>query len=82
MNIKDYLQPVQFAIYLVILILGCGFAYANITSRISSVEKDFNVYKTDHDLLVQIATKVNILETDLKEIKKDVKELSKEIIHP
>jgi len=82
MNLKDYLQPVQFAIYLAILLLGCGIAYANLTSRISAVEKDYGAYRSDHDLLVQIATKMETVESDIKEIKIDLKLLSKELLHP
>jgi hypothetical protein len=82
MNIKDYIQPIQFIVYLIIIILGCGAGYASLTGRLGSIEKDLSVYKSDHDLLVQIATKVNILESDIKEIKGDIKQLSKELLHP
>jgi len=77
MNAKDLVGPIQLAIYIFILLLSMGVAYARITDRLSVAEEKINATKTDHDLIVTIAQKVNAIEADVKELKDDVKRFTR-----
>jgi hypothetical protein len=82
MNGKDLIQPIQLLIYASILLISVGVCYATIVQRLSSAEEKINATKSDHDLIVTIATKISTIEIDIKELKSDMKTLYKEIIRP
>jgi hypothetical protein len=82
MTTKDIIEPTRFLIWLAIGLLSIGVCYAKITDRIGVVEQRIEEIKSDHDLLISISSKLSNVESDIKELKLDMKTLSKEMLHP
>ena len=78
-TINKWIGPVQLAIYICILLLSCGIAYATLQNRLGNCEVRLTELKSDHDLIVGMAMKMNGIEQDINEIKADVKELKKSV---
>lgn len=76
-SVKDYLGIVQFSIYLAILLLTAGVSYGLIRERLSNAELNIKELNKDHDTVVTINALISTMESDIREIKVDVKDLKK-----
>lgn len=74
-GISDKIGLTNFAIYIIILILGIGITYGTTTFRINTLEDKTNKYQDDHVLIIILNTKLDQLATDVKEIKSDLRDL-------
>jgi hypothetical protein len=79
MNIKDMVGPVQLCIYISILLISVGVAYASIATRLDGVEKATDTLGSNHDLIIQINEKINSIAIDVAELKIDIKDLRKNV---
>jgi hypothetical protein len=82
MTLHQIIEPTRFIIWLAIGLLTIGVCYARITDRVGVLEGRIESIKSDHDLLITIGQKVNSIESDVRELKNDMKTLSKEMLHP
>ena len=66
--------PVQFIVYIGIMVFGIGMAWAAYGVRISELEKSATTYSKDHDALISLNTKLDMLLGVTIEIQKDLKD--------
>lgn len=78
-KLKDFTGIVQFIIYLAILLLSAGIAYATITSRLKVCEEKIVKTEADHDVVISLSAKLDNVSKDLQEIKADVKDIRRGI---
>ena len=71
MNIKftNSISLIQFGISIAVLIFTMSIAYATICNKIESLEKSSAEIRTDHDLLLIVKTKLEIIQDNTEEIK-------------
>jgi len=55
------------------MLLTIGIAYGVIQSRITALESVAIETKSDHDILIRISTNLETVQSDIKEIKRDLK---------
>mgnify|MGYP000937155057 CR=1 FL=1 len=70
--VKNWLM--QFIVYVGIMIFGFGMAWAAYGARITELERSTAIYSTDHDTLISLNTKMDMLIKSVCEIQKDLKE--------
>lgn len=64
---------VNFTISLITAGILVGIAWGANASRICALEDNVKAYQSDHDVLIAISTKLDIVQRDIKEIKLDLK---------
>lgn len=64
------------------MIFGFGMAWAAYGARISELERSTAIYASDHDTLIALNTKMDILLKNVCEMQKDLKESLKESREP
>lgn len=69
----------QFLIYIAVLLLSAGIAYASLQNRISTAEERLNELKSDHDVIIKISQNVDEMQRMIHELKIDVKELKGDV---
>jgi hypothetical protein len=74
-SLSEKLGITNFAIYIIMLILGVGVTYGAITVRLNALEEKTQKYQNDHELILVLNTKMDQLSSDLREIKNDLREL-------
>ena len=71
---------IQFIISLIVIAVSIATAYGANLNRINNLEYRMDNVKSDHDLLICLSTKMDVLLIDVKDVKSDLKkhiELSK-----
>lgn len=64
---------IQTVITLCTMLTCIGVAWGSYTSKISILEEKINRVQTDHDLLISVNAKLDIMLQDVGELKGDVK---------
>lgn len=70
--IKTWL--IQFVVYILVLIFCLGMSWAAYGARISKVEQNITSYACDHDTLIELNTKVDLILKTVYEVQKDLKD--------
>lgn len=65
---------IQFVIYLAVLVFGLGMSWATYGAKIGQLEQSAIVYSKDHDALIALDTKMDVLLRAMSEVQKDLKE--------
>ena len=65
---------IQFIIYLAILVFGLGMSWAAYGARLAVLEKSAIIYNKDHDALIALDTKMDVLLRGMSELQKDLKD--------
>ena len=73
--IKTWL--IQFVVYIVVLIFCLGMSWAAYGARIAKIEENVEIYSKDHDTLVALNTKVDLILKIVYELQEDLKEQMK-----
>lgn len=63
----------QFIISLIIITVTIATAYGANLNRINNLEYRLDNVKSDHDLLICLSTKMDVLLIDVKDVKSDLK---------
>ena len=64
---------ITFAISMVTTVLAVGICFGAMNNKITKLEEEVKAYSADHDVLIRISEKLDIVQRDVKEIKMDVK---------
>ena len=64
---------ITFAISMVTTVLAVGICFGAMNNKIIKLEEEVKAYSADHDVLIRISEKLDIVQRDVKEIKMDVK---------
>jgi hypothetical protein len=70
---------VEFMIGLAAMLISVGVCYGILQTRIGTLENASLNNKSDHDLLISIATKIENMQKDITELKVDCKEMNAKI---
>lgn len=70
--IKSWL--IQFVLYITILVFGLGMSWAAYGARVSELEKVAVVYNKDHDSLISLNTKMDLLLQRFTDMQIDMRE--------
>ena len=62
-------------IWVLTTIASVSVAYGVLTTKIDSIEKELEVYKSDHDLLIALIVKVDHIKTTCEDIKHKIDNL-------
>jgi hypothetical protein len=64
---------IQFIISLIVIAVSIATAYGANLNRINNLEYRMDNVKSDHDLLICLSTKMDVLLVDVKDVKADLK---------
>jgi len=64
---------IQFIISIIVIAVSIATAYGANLNRINNLEYRMDNVKSDHDLLICLSTKMDVLLVDVKDVKADLK---------
>jgi len=73
MSIDHTRDWITFIISIVTTVLAVGICFGALNNKVTTLEEAVKTYSIDHDVLIRISEKIDIVQRDVKEIKLDMK---------
>jgi hypothetical protein len=75
-GIMDKFRYVEFLVGLAAMLVSISICWGVLQNKITNIETQQDRTRIDHDLLTTIATKIEVMQKDIAELKVDCKEIN------